>query len=187
MANNIAFYVNGTSRNRADDIRLKININNPREHSGAFARLAGSTKALFSALGESVPAELAGALEAQKPMALTTAYGKVELILEPGRIDSFKVVLTNARFFAAKEAQRNASASDFDRCKQVVAATVGYSESILSGDGNPVQESGYKSFMLNGRNKDLFFCEIHSDGRYKIKAALGGKFPFKYIDQGAFE
>lgn len=31
-----------------------------------------------------------------------------------------------------------------------------------------------------------FFCEVHSGGRYNIKAALGGKFPFKYIEKGNF-
>ena len=64
---------------------------------------------------------------------------------------------------------------------------MGYAASNLSGDGDPVLESGYKSFMLKGKNKDLFFCEVHGGGRYKIKAALGGNFPFKYIDQGTLD
>ena len=186
MTNNIAFYVNGTSPNRADDVRIKININNPSQKSNAFNRLSSATDALFAAIGGGVPAELSKALDSQQPTAFGTDFGRVELILEPGRIDSYKVVLTDARFIAKKDGLRSASASDFDKCKEVVAKKVGYAASSLSGDGDPVQESGYKSFMLKGMNRDLFFCEVHSGGRYKIKAALRGNFPFRYIDEGTF-
>lgn len=105
---------------------------------------------------------------------------------EPGRIDSFKVVLTDARFLAAKQQTRNSSAGEFSSCKAAVAKAAGYSASLLSGDGEPVQESGYKSFMLKGCGKDLFFCEAYSGGRYKVKAALNGNFPFRYIVEGSF-
>ena len=186
MANNIAFYVNGTKASRANDIRLKININNSRQRTQAFARLAAATEALFKALDQSVPTALTDALAKQKPTTFTTDFGKVELILEPGRIEGFKVVLTDASFLAAEEKERNGSAGDFENCKRVVSQKVGYSTSQLSGDGSPVQESDYNSFMLKGRSNDLFFCEVHSGRRYKIKAALGGKFPFKYIAQGSF-
>ena len=49
-----------------------------------------------------------------------------------------------------------------------------------------MQETGYKNFMIEGRGKDLFFCEVQSGGRYKVKAALNGNFPFKYIAEGTF-
>lgn len=186
MENNIAFYVNGTSPNRANDIRIKINVNNDRERGKAFARLRSATQALFRSLGQSIPSKLTDALAQQKPAEFSAEFGKVELLLETGRIDSYKVVLTDASFLDAEEKKIADSVTDFDRCKSVVAKKVGYSPSLLSGDGKPVQEPGYKSFMLNGRNKDLFFCEVHSGGRYKIKAALGGSFPFKYIEKGHF-
>jgi hypothetical protein len=51
---------------------------------------------------------------------------------------------------------------------------------------NPPKKRGYKSFMLKGRGKDLFFCEVHPGRRYKVKAALNGNFPFKYIAEGNF-
>jgi hypothetical protein len=52
--------------------------------------------------------------------------------------------------------------------------------------GEPTQEAEYKSFMLKGREQDLFFCKVHSDGGYQVKAALNGKFPFKYRAGGKF-
>lgn len=186
MENNIAFYVNGTNAGRANDIRIKININNPAERKQAFERLEAATKSFFKAISEPIPPELTKAISQQKPTSITTAFGKAELILEPGRIDSFNVVLTDARFLAAKEQTRSASAGDFRSCKAVIAKAAGYSTSFVSGDGEPVQESGYKSFMLKGRGKDLFFCEVHSGGRYKVKAALNGTFPFRYIAEGSF-
>lgn len=146
LQNNIAFYVNGTSPSRANDIRIKININNPAERKAAFTRLERATKALFKAIGESIPAELAKALSQQKPVSLNATYGRVELVHEPGRIDSFKVVLTDAKHLAKKEQARSSSAGDFEACKEVVAKFVGYSASLLSGDGEPTQESGTKAF-----------------------------------------
>lgn len=186
MENNIAFYVNGTSSSRANDIRIKININNSQERTQAFLRLDSATKTLFRAISHPVPLELSKAMSQQRAISVRTTFGKAELIHEPGRIDSFKVVLTDAGFLSAKEQTRNSSAGDFGSCKAAVGKAAGYSASLLSGDGEPIQESGYKSFMLKGQGKDLFFCEIYSGGRYKIKAALGGNFPFRYITEGSF-
>jgi Family of unknown function (DUF6030) len=187
LDNNIAFYVNGTSPSRAHEIRIKININNPAERKAAFTRLERATKTLLKAVGEPVPAELAKALSQQKPVSLNANYGRVELVLVPQRIyDSFIVVLTDAKHLAEKDQARRSSAGDFEACKAVVAKSVGYSASLLSGDGVPLQEAGYKSFTLSGRGKDLFVCEVHPDRRYKVKASLNGKFPFKYIAEGQF-
>ena len=96
------------------------------------------------------------------------------------------LVLTDSRYLAKQRRVLSTSSGEFQRCKELVAAAVGYGTEILSGDGKPVNEAGYRSYMLEGRGKDLFFCEVHNNGRYKIKAALGGKFPFKYIAQGKF-
>ena len=116
--------------------------------------------------------------------AWQTPWGKAALVLEKGRLDSFKVVLTDARYLQQVEDKRSAAAGDFEGCKKVVAKAAGYSVSLLSGDGEPMEESDYSSFMISGRDKDLFFCEIHRGNRFKIKAAINGKFPFKYIAEG---
>lgn len=187
MENNIAFYVNGTKPDRADDIRIKININNPNRRGQAFDKLISATESLFKAIAEPIPVALSNALKQQNPTKFTADFGQVELILEPGRIDSYKVVLTDAKFLSAKEKKRNSSAGNFDLCKQMIAKKVSYSVSALTGDGNPIDEAGYQSFYLQGQSDDLFFCEVHPGKRYKIKAALGGSFPFKYIDDGRFE
>jgi hypothetical protein len=185
MENNIAFYINGTNRAYTNDIRLKININNPREKAQAFSKLTKATEQLFKYHSAPIPKELSKALKSNTPGSWQTPWGKAELILEGGRIESFKVVLINKEHLQKKGKLLAESASDFERCKDVVAKAVGYSASLINGDGEPVQESGYKSFMLKGKGKDLFFCEVHKSNKYKIKAALNGKFPFRYIAQGS--
>lgn len=92
-------------------------------------------------------------------------------------------VLTKERV-AQKAATIEAAKTDFESCKAVVAKAVNYSESELAGDGDPVKNSGYKSFFMTGKNKDQFFCEVYPGNKYKIKAAIGSKYPFKYIAQG---
>lgn len=147
MENNIAFYVNGTSAAGANDIRIKININNPAERKDAFLRLEESTRSLFSVLSEKIPPDLVKAILQQKPTSITTGFGKAELILEPGRIDSFKIVLTEARFIVEKEKIRAGSVGVLSLCKAAVAKAAGYSASFIVGGGDPVQEGGYKNFV----------------------------------------
>ena len=102
------------------------------------------------------------------------------------KIDERLLVLTPKEVLEAQEQLRNSSKNEFNACKVVVSKIVGYSASQLSGDGEPIQEPGYKSYMIKSRGKDLFFCEVYPDGSYKIKAALNGKYPFKYISGGRF-
>lgn len=102
------------------------------------------------------------------------------------QIDERLLTFTPKAALAAQEKLRNSSAAEFDACKAAVSKAVGYPVSQLSGDGEPIQESGYKSYMIKGRGKDLFFCEVYSGGRYKIKAALNGKYPFKYLAEDKF-
>ncbi len=185
LENNIAFYVNGTSRTGANDIVIKINVNNPREKAQALSKLIYATELLFESHSAAIPKELSVSLKSSQPGSWETSWGKAELILEDGRMQSFKVVLTSKIHLLKEEKERTASASDFELCKSVVAKAAGYSASLVSGDGSPVQESGYKSFMLKGKGKDLFFCEVHRNNKYKIKAALNGKFPFRYIAHGS--
>lgn len=97
-------------------------------------------------------------------------------------IDARMIVVT-PHYTIRKTEQTVASAkSDFDICKEKVEKFIGYSK--LSGDGEPINEAGYISFMLEGQSEDLFFCEIHPNGVYKIKAALKGEYPFKYVAEG---
>lgn len=186
MPNNIAYYVSGPSRDHAGDVRIKVNVNNPKERAQAHWRLEVATATLFKAISQPVPAELRAALTALKATSVSTSFGKVELIEEPGRIESFKVVLTPQASLQASATVRAAAAGEFDKCKGAVARAAGYDASMLTGDGKPIQEAGYKSFMLNGRGRDMFFCEVHGGGRYKVKAALNGAFPFRYVAEGSF-
>lgn len=186
MEGNVAFYVRSKAFDRADDIRIKINVNNPADLELGFTRLRAATDELFKALGKPVPAGLKTALAQRKPGIFPASFGQAELELQPGRIDSYVVILKSAEVLAAKTAAVQAGAGEFASCKRVVAKATGYPDLELSGDGNPTAESGYKSYLLKGRSGDLFFCEAHAGGKYKIKAALGGKFPFRYIAEGAF-
>ncbi len=186
MSSNIAFYVNGTKSDRANDIRIKVNINNPSTRKEAFQKLRSATSALFKAFNANVPSRLEKAFLKEEPISFETSFGKAELIYEQGRIDIFKVVLTNKAFITQQKEAVAASASDFESCKSIIARVVGYSASNLQGDGKPIEEQGYKSFMLKGNNKDIFFCEVHPRGKFRIRAALGGQIPFKVIAEGNF-
>ena len=186
MENNIAFYVHGTNPSRANDIRIKVNVNNARERTQAFSRLNSAAKTLFKAISQPIPPELSKAISQQKPILINTSFGNVELILKPGEIDSFKIVLIITDSLSLKKQTRNHSVQDFGLCKTAVGKAASYSTAFLSGNGEPVQKSSYKSFLLKGQGKDLFFCEVYSDGRYKIKAALGSDSPFQYIAAGSF-
>jgi hypothetical protein len=99
-------------------------------------------------------------------------------------IDGHVIEVLTKEQVAQKAATIEAEKTDFESCKAVVSKAVNYGESLLSGGGNPVRESGYKSFFITGKNKDKFFCEVHPGNKYKIKAAIGSKYPFKYIAQG---
>lgn len=101
-------------------------------------------------------------------------------------IDERLLTITTIKHKAKKNAVIKAAKTDFEQCKVKVAKAVGYSKSRLSGDGESVIEKGYKSFLITSNNKDMFFCGVHPRNKYKIKAALGGKFPFKYIAEGKF-
>lgn len=185
MQGNIAYYISATSFDRANEIRIKVNINNPDEKDLAFAKLQSATNKFFQFVGQPVPAQLATALTQKIPQVVTASFGQAALELQPGRIDSYVVVLKEATFVAAKKASIQAVASEFYLCKKAVGSAVGYTEAAITGDGSPVMEATHKSFMLKGQGKDLFFCEVYAGGKYKIKAAINGVFPFKYIAEGS--
>lgn len=102
-------------------------------------------------------------------------------------IDERIIIITLKKQDLDKIATINSEKSDFEYCKSAISKAVKYSESNFSGDGDPSKEDGYKSFMIKGKGEDLFFCEVYKDKKYKIKAALNGEYPFKYIANGSFE
>ena len=184
LASNIAFYVYGSSREAADEIRVKININERTTRVEAFKRVESASTILHETFGLVVPPQLRTALADAQPTELPTAYGSAALIYESGNIDSFIVVLKSSASIAAKQEKIGLARSDYERCRQAASNATGHTAQNLIGDGDPVEESGYISFFLKGPNRDQLFCEVHANARYKIKAALGGKYPFRYIDEG---
>ncbi len=186
LPSNIAYYVSGSRSQRADEIVVKINVNNPSTQGEAVERLVGATERLFKMRGEAMPAGLGTAIRNLRARSLDTSFGKAELIHEPGRIDSYKVVLTDRRFLQEEQRARQGAHGDFERCIGKVAQVAGYGASQLSGKGDPIEESGYVSFLINGRGKDIFFCEVHPGNKYRVRGALAGKFPFKLLGEGSF-
>lgn len=113
MENNISYYVNGASPSRANDIRIKVNINNAKERIQAFSRLSSAARTLFKAIAQPMPAELSKALVQQKPVSISTSFGKIELALKPGQMDSLKVILTVTHLLPSREKGRtNTSLQD---------------------------------------------------------------------------
>lgn len=185
MQGNIAYYINATAFDRANEIRIKININNPDEKDLAFAKLQSAINKFFKFVGQPVPAQLTTAITQKKPQVITAPFGQAALEFQPGLIDSYVVALKEASFVAANKASVQASTGEFALCKKAVGKAVGYAEAAITGDGSAVMEPTYKSYMLKGQGKDLFFCEVHAEGKYKIKAAINGVFPFRYIAEGS--
>ncbi len=100
-------------------------------------------------------------------------------------IDERVLLLTPKPLKSVQEKPIPTNLNEFNVCKNMVSKAAGYSSSYLTEAGEPIQESSYKSYMLAGKDKDFFFCEIHSaQHQYKIKAALKGKLPFTYIAEG---
>jgi hypothetical protein len=87
-----------------------------------------------------------------------------------------------------KEPKPTVSAQDaakFQHCKEAIAKDLKYTGE-LTGEGVPIVDQAYRSFMIHGQEKDLFSCDVSPDGRYKIMAALGGQRPFKKVASGQF-
>jgi hypothetical protein len=103
------------------------------------------------------------------------------------KIDRHHLVLQPIKEIDNQKAEKISYSNDFERCRQVVSKLAGYSVDKLTGDGAPVKEVNHISFFIKGRGKDKFFCELHPNNQYKVRAALNGLYPFKVIGQGYFE
>ncbi len=105
-------------------------------------------------------------------------------------IDQHLLTVTEARADEAKNEVDSARIRDaapvFERCKDVLARDLHYPRESLSGDGRPIQNEGFQSFMLSGKDNDLFFVEVYPNGDYNIRAAFGKKYPFKQVSAGRF-
>lgn len=111
-------------------------------------------------------------------------HATVSLTAGPAIDEHLVVFQTNEQVEQQRRA-RIGSADLFALCKEAIASDLHYA-GVLSGDGEPVKETGYQSFFLSGFNRDQFWCEVYPDGRYRIKAAFNAKYPFKYVAQGSF-
>ena len=103
------------------------------------------------------------------------------------KIDEHLLVLKPIKEILIQNEEKNIFSNDFERCRKVVAKLAGYSVDNLAGDGSPVKETNHISFFIKGKGKDKFFCEVHPNNQYKVRAALNGLYPFKAIGQGSFE
>jgi hypothetical protein len=184
LANNIAYYVIGKNSIRVDEIRIKININNPDEKSEAFSRLINATKSLFRFASTDIPAKLAHSLVEQKPITMDVDTFRTKFVLESGDVESYKLIFSENSYLKSSKTDLSSLAGEFMFCRKVVAQNAGYSETFITGDGEPINEDGYRSYLLQGKNGDTFFCEIHSSNRYRIQASFQRELPFKYIDDG---
>lgn len=186
LATNIAYYVNGKTGDRASDIRVKVNINNPASRKLAMAKLREAADALFRASGESVPEGIAKALDRGTMGFVQTGFGTAEVLDERGNVSSFKLTLTSRAAQQQEQAQVAAARGDFQKCVDVVAKVAGYGSELLNSDGKPTNEPGMQSFLFKGPNRDMFFCEVFPGDRYKVKGARGGQFPFQSLASGSF-
>ncbi len=189
MATNLAYYVTGDSSGRAHTAKIVLNVNNHSTKSEGLSRLARAAQVLTKGANLPLPPEVVEAANMGKPVRRTVGGVTYAVEKEQTRIETFNFLLLDAEATALREQSQAAaiqtSADVFAACKHAVSRDLSYSEPALSGNGEPIEESGYQSFMISGRNRDLFFCEAYPDGTYKVKAAFAGQFPFKYVASGS--
>lgn len=94
MATNIAYYVTGDAANRANSMKIVLNINNRTFRAAGKQRLSAVTKALFRKIGAALPDGLMLAMQSDKPFSAKQPYGLVNYEVDRGRIDTLKVSIT---------------------------------------------------------------------------------------------
>lgn len=186
LATNLAYYVEGPNLRQGEVAKLVLNINNTATRSDGLRRLADTADTLFDATAFSKPAGLRKTILAGRSLKRASGSVIVQVKKETSRISTYKVEIEDAAAVERRRILAEGATGLFRRCKSAIKKDLSYTSS-LSGDGEPIEETGYTSFMVEGRGKDLFFCEVYPDGSYKIKAAFDGNYPFKYVSSGNFE
>lgn len=95
--NSIAYYVNGTRRDRVDNVKVILWIKKPKEREVALNAFIKTIEALFRSIGEPIPKELRSSFKTWKPVTVSTSFGKVEVERRMTDIESFGVVLTGKK------------------------------------------------------------------------------------------
>jgi hypothetical protein len=186
LKNDIAYYIYGAMPDRASDIRIVVNINNPSEQKQALGRLEAATRVLFKEISEHLPLELILALRHKTPLSMRTDFGTVDLIRTSGQIESYQIALTDTKIVSSQDQLRTRARGDFESCKMTTARAVGYSAYEIFGTGVPEQGLGHTSYRLRGRGMDWFICKVFPGGKYRVEAAINGKYPLELIAEGAF-
>ena len=186
LSTNLAYYVEGPNLQQGEVAKLVLNINNKATRSDGLRQLADMADALFAATAFSKPTGLREAILAGRSFEHRSDSVIVRVKKETSRISTYKVEVEDTATVAHRRILAEGAAGLFRRCKSAIEEDLSYT-SPLSGDGEPIEETGYTSFMVEGCGKDLFFCEVYPDGTYRVKAAFGGNYPFKYVSSGNFE
>lgn len=186
---NISFYVIGDSPTTAHTAKLVLNVNNPVTRDEGLRQLDELATALMQATVFEAPPTLAEFISNGEPVEIDSDDERYAVEWERTKIDTYRLIVSDLAALEDRAASKAVSVQNaaglFESCKDAIARDLGnYSRSALQGDGEPIQEPGYQSFMLEGRDGDLFFCEVYPDGTYKIKAAFARQFPFKYVASG---
>lgn len=183
LSTNLAYYVEGPNLQQGEVAKLVLNINNKATRSEGLHQLADAADALFAGTAYSKPNGLREAILSGRTFERKSGAVIARVKKETSRISTYKVEIEDAEAVERRRILAEGAVGLFRRCKSVIKGDLSYAGS-LSGDGEPIEEAGYSSFMVEGRGKDLFFCEVYPDGSYKIKAAFDGNYPFKYVSSG---
>lgn len=188
LPTNLAYYVVGDSSSQAHSAKLVLNVNNPTTKAEGLARLAAAVDHLAQAVGSALPTGFREAVVGGRPTRVANGDLAYAVEWERTRVETFYVLFLDASAEAqrsqAQAAAISGAADLFEACKRAIALDLSYPATSLLGDGEPIQEIGYQSFMISGRNRDVFFCEVHANNAYRVKAAFGGNYPFKYVASG---
>jgi hypothetical protein len=102
-------------------------------------------------------------------------------------IDERMFVITLSSRLAEVNAQKSMPEYEYEACRLAIEKQVKYSKSIITGDGKPIQNSGFVSYELSGMKGDLFACDIYANREYRLKAAYGGALPYLPIGGGTYD
>ena len=188
LATNVAYYVEAESKNKVRKLTMILNVNEIHTREHGLAKLADATEALIDRTSFEAEPSFISKVRSGTACKFIVDGVHYELELHNDRIEWFRVIVGDEyrRQAELRLEQKLAELAKplVTRCRTAISDDLKYDAAVLRGDGQPIREDGYLSFLFVGENKDQFFIAAFPGGKYRVKAAYGGKYPFKYVASG---
>lgn len=156
LATNLAYYVEGPNLQQGEVAKLVLNINNKATRSEGLRQLADTADALFAGTAYSQPNGLREAILSGRAFERKSGAVIARVKKENSRISTYKVEIEAVAAVERRRILAEGASGLFRRCKGAIRSDLPYTNS-LSGDGEPIEEIGYMSFMGRGPWQGLIF------------------------------